>query len=154
MIIYSIFVLFVLYTLACIADGPDVKPILKVKIGSYLRNQSDKFYPAHYCKPNDCIFVYRSIQSAKQEAMADIEITNYNTELIRHTVKLDEEQVYMLKHNLSSINLIDEAKNICSNAILHVINRRIKFDINEDNPDYCIYVTGSIVVQKNDRNKL
>lgn len=83
--------------------------------------------------------------------MADITITNYDTELIRHTVKLDEEQVYMLRNNLSSINLIDEAKHICSSAILHDIKRRIKFDINEDNPDYCIYVTGSIVVEKNDR---
>ena len=57
----------------------------------------------------------------------------------------------MLRNNLSSINLIDEAKHICSSAILHDIKRRIKFDINEDNPDYCIYVTGSIVVEKNDR---
>ncbi len=151
MITCSIFTLFILYTLACIADGPDVKPILKVKIGSYLHKKADKFYHAHYCKPDDCIFVYKSIQAAKQEAMADVTITNYDTELIRHTVKLDEEQVYMLRNNLSSINLIDEAKHICSCAILHDIKRRIKFDINEDNPDYCIYVTGSIVVEKNDR---
>lgn len=151
MITCSIFTLFILYTLACIADGPDVKPILKVKIGSYLHNQADKFYHAHYCKPDDCIFVYKSMQFAKQEAMADVTITNYDTELIRHTVKLNEEQVYMLRNNLSSINLIDEAKHICSSAILHDIKRRIKFDINEDNLDYCIYVTGSIVVEKNDR---
>jgi hypothetical protein len=143
--------LFILYILTCIADGPDVKPILKVKIGSYLHNQADKFYHAHYCKPDDCIFVYKSIQAAKQKAMADIEITNYDTELIKHTVKLDEEQIYMLKNNLSSINLIDQAKRICSCAILHTIERRIKFDINEYNPDYCVYVTGSIVVEKNDR---
>lgn len=151
MITCSIFTLFILYTLACIADGPDVKPVLKVKIGSYLHTQADKFYHAHYCKPDDCIFVYKSIQSAKQEAMADVTITNYDTELIRHTVKLDEEQVYMLRNNLSSINLIDEAKHICSCAILHDIKRRIKFDINEGNLDYCLYVTGSIVVEKNDR---
>ena len=151
MITISLFILFILYTLACIADGPDVKPILKVKIGTYLHNQADKFYHAHYCKPDDCIFVYKSIQSPKQKTMADIAITNYDTELIRSTVKLDEEQVYRLRNNLSSINLIDEAKRICSDAILHNIKRRIKFDINEDNPDYCIYVTGSIVVEKNDR---
>lgn len=150
MIIYNIFILFILYTLACIADGPDVKPILKVKIGTYLHRKADKFYHAHYCKPDHCIFVYKSIQSAKQEAMADIAITNYDTELIRHTVKLDEQQLYMLKNNLSSINLIDEVKNICSSAILYDIKRRIKFDINEDNPD-CIYITGSIIVEKNNR---
>ena len=151
MITCSIFTLFILYTLACIADGPDVKPILNRKVGSYLHNKADKFYHAHYCKPDNCIFVYKSMQSVKQEAMANVTITNYDTELIRHTVKLDEEQVYMLRNNLSSINLIDEAKHICSSAILHDIKRRIKFDINEDNPDFCIYVTGSIVVEKNDR---
>lgn len=146
MIVISIFILFILYTLACIADSPDVKPILKVKIGSYLHNQADKFYHAHYCKSDDCIFVYKSIQSAKQKAIDNITITNYDIEPIRHTIKLDEEQVYMLRNNLSSINLIDEAKHICSSAILHDIKRRIKFDINEDNPDYCIYVTGTLVI--------
>ena len=151
MITCSIFTLFILYILACIADGPDVKPVLNRKIGNYLHNQADKFYHAHYCKPEVCVFVYKSIQAAKQEAIADITTVNYDTELVRHTVKLDEEQVYMLRNNLSSINLIDEAKHICSNAILHDIKRRIKFDINEDNPDYCIYVTGSIVVEKNNR---
>ena len=151
MITCSIFTLFILYTLACIADGPDVKPILNRKVGNYLHKQADKFYHAHYCKPDYCAFVYNSIRNAKQEAMADITIMNYDTELIRHTVKLDEEQVYMLRNNLSSINLIDEAKHICSSAILHDIKRRIKFDINEDNPDCYIYVTGSIVVEKNDR---
>lgn len=149
--VYSVFILFIIYTLACITDGPDIKPIFNRKIGTYLHKKADKFYHAHYCKPDDCIFVYKSIQSAKQKAMADIEITNYDTELIKHTVKLDEEQVYMLRNKLSNINLIDEAKHICSNAILHDIKRRIKFDINEDNPDSSIYVTGSIVVEKNDR---
>lgn len=151
MIIYSIFILFILYTLSCIADGPDVKPILRFKIGTYLHRKADKFYHAHYCKPDYCIFVHKSIQSAKQEAMADITIINYDTELIKHTVKLNEEQLYTLKYNLSSINLIDEAKHICSDAILRAIKRHIKFDINEDNPDCCIYITGSIVVKKNDR---
>ena len=148
MIVTSLFTLFILYTLACIADGPDVKPILNRNIGTYLHKQADKFYHAHYCRPDYCVFVHKSIQSAKQKAMADIEITNYNTELIRHTVKLDEEQVYMLRNNLSSINLIEAAKDICSNGILHDIKRRIKFDISEDNPDSCIYVTGSIICQK------
>lgn len=151
MIICSIFILFILYTLACIADGPDVKPILKVKIGTYLHSQADKFYHAHYCKPEHCAFVHNSFRAAEREAIAEFTRIDYDTELIRHTVKLDEEQVYMLRNNLSSINLIDEAKRICSSAILHDIKRRIKYDINEDNPDYCIYVTGSIVVEKNNR---
>jgi len=148
MILILVFILFILYTLACIADGPDIKPILNTKIGNYLHKQADKFCHVHYCRPDYCVFVHKSIQSAKQKAMADIEITNYNTELIRHTVKLDEEQVYMLRNNLSSINLIKAAKDICSNAILHSVKKRIRFDINEDNPDSCIYVTGSIICQK------
>lgn len=146
MIAIIIFTLFVLYTLACIADGPDVKPILNTKIGHYLHRQADKFYHAHYCKPEHCAFVHNSIRAAEREAIAEFTKVNYNTELVKHTVKLDEEQVYMLRNNLSSINLIDEAKRICSNAILHDTKRRIKYDINEDNPDFCIYVTGTLVI--------
>lgn len=149
--IYSIFILFIIYTLACIIDGPDIKPIFNRKIGTYLHKKADKFYHAHYCKPEHCAFVHNCFRAAEREAIAEFTRINYDTELIRHTVKLDEEQIYMLRNNLYSINLIDEAKHICSNAILHDIKRRIKFDINEDNPDYCIYVTGSIVVEKNDR---
>lgn len=148
MIVISLFTLFILYTLACIADGPDVKPILNRNIGTYLHKQADKFYHVHYCRPDYCSFVNNRIENARREAIADFTIINYDIELIRHTVKLNEEQVYMLRNNLSSINLIDEAKHICSNGILHDIKRRIKFDISEDNPDSCIYVTGSIICQK------
>ena len=148
MIVTSLFILFIIYTLACIADGPDVKPILNRKLGTYLHKQADKFYHAHYCKPDYCIFVHKCIQSVKSEAIADITIINYDTELIRHTVKLDEEQVYMLRNNSSSINLIEVIKDVCSNAIIRSVKERIKFDISEDNPDSCIYVTGSIICQK------
>lgn len=148
MIVTSLFILFIIYTLACIANGPDVKPILNRKIGTYLHKQADKFYHAHYCRPDYCVFVHKSIQSAKQKAIADITIINYDIELIRHTVKLDEEQVYILRNNLSNINLIEAVKDICSDAILHSVKKRIRFDVSEDNPDSCIYVTGSIICQK------
>lgn len=148
MIVTSLFTLFILYILACIANGPDVKPVLNRKIGTYLHKQANKFYHVHYCKPDYCSFVHNKIENARREAIADITIINYDIELIRHTVKLDEEQVYILRNNLSNINLIEAVKDICSNGILHYIKRRIKFDINENNPDSCIYVTGSIICQK------
>ena len=44
----TIFVLFVLYTLACIADGPDVKPIWKKWLGKRLEKMANKYYPIQY----------------------------------------------------------------------------------------------------------
>ena len=44
----TIFILFVLYTLACIADGPDVKPIWKKWLGKRLERMANKYYPIQY----------------------------------------------------------------------------------------------------------
>lgn len=43
-----IFVLFVLYTLGCIADGPDVKPKWKKWLGGKLERVADSLYPIQY----------------------------------------------------------------------------------------------------------
>lgn len=151
MIVISIFILFVLYTLACIADGPDIKPILKVKIGTYLRIEADKLTKVRYCNPDCCILVNRNIRRYNESTFCDITMISCNTELLRHTCKVDEETAYYYKTGKSGINIIDELKRICSNSIIAEVQRRIKYDIDDDNPDCCIYVTGSIVVEKNDR---
>ena len=49
-----IFVFFVLYTLACIADGPDVKPLWKRWLGLKLAQWADSLEPINYCRRNFC----------------------------------------------------------------------------------------------------
>ena len=56
-----IFVFFVLYTLACIADGPDVKPLWKRRLGLKLERWADSLKPIDYCRRNFCKY-YKSSQ--------------------------------------------------------------------------------------------
>lgn len=61
-----IFVLFVLYTLACIADGPDVKPVWKKWLGKRLEKMANRYYPIQYVQCSmpeiDSPFMRQTIQ--------------------------------------------------------------------------------------------
>lgn len=151
MIYISLFIIFVLYTLACIADGPDIKPILNTKIGNYLHKQADKFYHAHYCHIDYCPFVHNYIQSGIREAIPTIQKLSYELEVIKHTVKISEEEVCYIRTGKSSINIIDQCKKICSAAIMKAIEYRINYNVDDYNPDGCIYVTGSIICKTKKR---
>lgn len=48
--------LFILYTLACIADGQDVKPLWKRWLGRKLEKMADSLHPIDYCIPAACKF--------------------------------------------------------------------------------------------------
>ena len=47
----AVFVIFVAYMLCCIADGPDVKPVIKKRLGKYLEVQANRLYPIQYVHP-------------------------------------------------------------------------------------------------------
>lgn len=151
--IIIIFILFILYTLACIADGPDVKPILKTRIGNYLRNKADKLCTVRYCHPECCSFIRRSLDHISRNSFCDIEVVTCNLERIVHRIRIDERTAYYYKTGQSAINVIDEGKHLCRNAILTELSKRIKYEIDDDNPDYCIYITGSIIAEKNERRR-
>ena len=60
-----IFVFFVLYTLACIADGPDVKPLWKRWLGLKLERWADNLKPINYCYGTFCK-CYQEAQLAEE----------------------------------------------------------------------------------------
>lgn len=60
-----IFVFFVLYTLACIADGPDVKPLWKRWLGLKLERWADSLKPINYCRGTFCK-CYQTAQLAEE----------------------------------------------------------------------------------------
>lgn len=67
----TIFILFVLYTLACIADGPDVKPKWKKWLRKKLEKMANRYYPIQYVQrpmPEiDNPFVRQTIQITPAE---------------------------------------------------------------------------------------
>ena len=58
--IYTIFMLFVLYTIACCMDGQDLKPIWKRWLGVRLERMADSLYPIDYCVYKKCRFYNRA----------------------------------------------------------------------------------------------
>lgn len=154
MIIISLFILFIIYTLACIANGPDIKPILNTKIGQYLHRQADKFYHAHYCHIDMCPFVRRFLGEGYQNAIPVVEPIGYEMDIIKHTVRINEEEAYYFKAGRSSINIINESKHLCAAAICKILQSRINYTVDNDNPDCCIYVTGSIICEKKRRRTI
>jgi len=152
MLYITIFIIFILYTLACIADGPDIKPMLNIKIGQYLHQQADKFYHAHYCHIDMCPFPRRFLSEDYQNTIPIIEPIGYEMELISNTVRLSEEEVYYFRSRESNINIINQSKRICIAAICKAIESRINFSIDDNNPEGCIYITGNIICEKKRRS--
>ena len=146
--------LFVLYTLACIADGPDVKPILNRKIGQYLHNKANEFCHVYYCNINLCPYPGRFLSEGYQNAIPIIEPIGYEMELVSHTVKIKEDEAYYFKTRQSSINIIDQSKLICAAAICKAIKNRINYSINDNTPDGSIYVNGNIICEKKRRRNI
>ena len=58
--IYVIFTLFVLYTIACCMDGPDLKPLWKRWLGIRLETIADKLHPIDYCNIDKCWYYHQA----------------------------------------------------------------------------------------------
>jgi hypothetical protein len=62
-----------LYMMACIMDGPDVKPLWKKLLGLKLAKVADYYYPIDYCNRDKCFYPKRyrtalkSVRELKEE---------------------------------------------------------------------------------------
>ena len=81
----TIFSLFILYTIACIMDGQDVKPLWKKWLGSKLIIMANRLWPIRYCNYNLCGFYKDAV---------------YNLPMVR-------EQYQQLLKNISMMNALD-----------------------------------------------
>lgn len=101
--IYLFFTLFILYTIACCMDGPDLKPIWKKWLGKKLYNKAKYFWPA-------LTYQFAPIEPPKIEYYH----TDYKPIKIRCSNKISEMELYEQKIN--GFNLSDEdPKNYCIN---------------------------------------
>ena len=48
----TIFILFILYTIGCCLDGPDLKPKWKKQLGRKLERMANNLKPINYCNPH------------------------------------------------------------------------------------------------------
>lgn len=77
-----IFVFFVLYTLACIADGPDLKPRWKRSLGLQLRDMANNLHPIDYCSHDRCRYYFDATERLPHYR------NSYN-DLIRHIAEMN-----------------------------------------------------------------
>lgn len=86
----TIFSLFILYTIACIMDGQDVKPLWKKWLGSKLEIMANELKPIRYCNYNLCGFYKDAV---------------YNLPMVR-------EQYQQLLKNITMMNALDSRPKI------------------------------------------
>ena len=119
----TIFILFVLYTLGCIADGPDVKPKWKKWLGGKLERMANKYYPIQYVKrpmPEiDNPFVRQPIRVTPAEIKllkSDIMFKTYDFMVPDHIVALAG-KVELIERN---VRFSKQLKYGISNALMEI----------------------------------
>lgn len=134
--VYSIFILFIIYTLACIADGPDIKP----KINNYLY---DLYLRRAYS--------LRSFQLCDREwckqYLEYLEETRvpFGSQVVTESIKITEYETYF-----GIINIKAMAKEEAIHRILHKIRPFIRIREVKLPYDYSTYIKASIIINSKD----
>lgn len=154
----------VLYTIACVMDGQDVKPLWKRWLGSKLESYADKLKPIDYCKRFNCIYYHRALQAERdavvQKRMAAMAAANATIRissesgtplLVSEAVCINEFDVMDAHHRYGTSAksiLIHQAKQRIVRSISAAIEKDnfVHFDVHEDRSRYETYVTGELSV--------
>lgn len=148
-----LFFLFIGYTLACIADGPDVKPLWKKWLGWKLERYANKLKPINYCNKPFCEHVERAMKMPQIHFLSDI---------LEKNILLDEGDMYeatMLEELSRKKNLplprrktrhgmIEEGKEMCIKSISNSIVPYIDIKIDEDSRYPGVIISGRLMVGK------
>lgn len=152
----------ILYLLACIADGQDVKPIWKRWLGGKLERYADRLKPIDYCNRFCCMY-YQEANSRRNTVMMP-----RNSVRIEGHVLIGESEVFdahireeRMRRNgradlipaIGGINeLVERAKKSCVREILHEIekNNLIDIRVNTESRFPEITVDGYVYVGQNE----
>lgn len=154
----------VLYTIACVLDGQDVKPLWKRWLGSKLENYADKLKPINYCKMYHCMYYQRAMQAEReakvQERLAAMGADNTTLRIssergtpltVAKNVCVSEFDV-MDAHRRYGTSaksvLVYQAKQHIVRCIAAAIEKHnmVHFDIREDDFRRDTYVNGELTV--------
>lgn len=148
-----IFVLFVLYTIACCLDGPDLKPKWKRWLGAKLEQKANELKPIKYCRPYDCDKFEKAMAHPLRE-LAPVQVSTVKLHQIEHSMRIGEDVLYELHMRQEMLErsgipswqiprcdtideVIDKAKVSCMNAVLnqaqqfidcHVVNDEYRME--------------------------
>lgn len=147
-----LFLLFVGYTLACIADAPDVKPLWKHWLGGKLESYANQLKPINYCHKALCPFIKR----------VNTPQIHFISDTLEKNVMIDEGEMFEVaqqeefnrRYNkpiptrFTRQYKINEGKEMCTNAILEAIPHYIDIKVDEDSYYPGVVIHGELVVGK------
>ena len=166
-----IFVLFVMYTLACVADGPDVKPLWKRWLGEKLLNASQHYIRFSICNGSRfCVHVNHSMESVDQyKRMVDAlqkhiyrmaALNPSSICVLRSSVKISESDlhdIYVRTKPMGELyfeaekqRAVRHAVEVCKNKILDGLSKGFAFDVEQDERTKAITIHGSLVINRID----
>ena len=145
----------IMYLLACIADGQDVKPLWKRWLGGKLERYADRLKPIDYCNMRKCSY-YMEAMEARQRPPSAV--------LMKSRVRIDESELFRAMtseyeakrrgyaHLLPSWEtkdgLVENAKRTCVKEILKSVERSIVFEVHEGTSCPEIFVEGILNIEK------
>lgn len=165
-----IFSLFVLYTLACVADGQDVKPMWQSWLGDRLLDAARKYKTFHLCngsrrcqevlwRDND-ISRWKTYVERLQEQIYLINATRTDNTLfmIEHNCIVPEEDVFRADIqyrmfgdavvNRRIDDIVEETSRKCVSEILNSLKEQVAVSVDRESHYPAIVVKGSLILRK------
>ena len=173
----TIFTLFVLYTLASIADGQDVKPLWKRWLGRKLEGYANSLKPISYCKGVSCGY-YRlaNIELPNLQSKVDmlkeelserylcppIEVTRFDGKRIESRVMVSEGDLFAarrhaemncchgfpLSRSLNERTLIEDSTEHCVRELFKTARQFVNVTVDKECHWPDIVITAEMMVGK------
>lgn len=158
----TIFTLFVLYTVACCMDGPDLKPKWKKWLGGKLERLANYYYPINYV----CKIRYKTRWKTRESLFTPTEapdIVTFDAKKIEKRIILGGFELFEARRNdemmrirgipmwqapgiLSEGEIVNRAKKECIYGILDNVKQFINIEVDRQSCDPDIIVRGHINV--------
>ena len=140
--IYLIFILFILYTIACCIDGPDLKPLWKTWLGKKLYHKAKYFCP-------ELTYIFAPTEPPKVEYYhtdyKPIKLRCYN---IISEIDLLDQQMYGISLENPKNYCINRAKERCIDSLISNLKHSglIDIQVSEDPYNASIDVTAELKI--------
>ena len=141
----------VLYTIACVMDGQDVKPLWKRWLGSKLESYADRLKPINYCNTGKCKFAQIAYEHSRQNTrLIACESCIKESELMR---AMSDEQFARRSHfpippSHTVDGLVENAKREIVRSLLSTAESYINIEVHKEQHFPTIYLRGSLYVGK------
>ena len=149
--IVLVFSAFILYTLACVCDGPDVKPRLRIFIGRRLERMANSLVYINYCKGANCPYTYVEplpIREIVRPARVEARVRIGEAELFEAMYRDQFEQQHNLMPSRAKERLIEQAKETCVRNIIKRLERHIEVSVVDGDYEGGYYVIGRLEIDE------